>query len=861
MKYYQLTKEEVLRYLQTSAEGLSFNEIEKRRKRFGKNILDEKKKKTALQLFIHQFKDIMILILFIAAVISFLIGDFKDALVILIIVFLNGIIGFIQEYRAEKALQLLKKMSETITKVKREGKIFEIPSSELVPGDIVLLEAGMQVPADIRLIEVYNLRTNEASLTGESNEIEKNSSVIQGENLMVGDQQNMAFKNTVVTYGRAVGVVVATGMQTEIGKIAKMLEEEDVQTPLQKRLKDFGKKLTWVVLVVCGLIYIVGLIRGEDPIQMLLTAISVAVAAIPEALPAVITISLAIGARRMFKRNTLIRKLVAVETLGSVTCICSDKTGTITQNKMKVTDVWINNQTDEVINNETINLENLFYLALSLNHDVQKKESKSNKIELSGDSTEVAIVEYLMNTEIDVFGNLDKFERINEIPFDSVRKRMTTINQVDGKWLVVCKGAVESVLNTCKSDKRFFIEERLNKYAGEGKRVLGYAFKLIDNLPDKLDAAHIEVDMNFLGMVAMMDPPREEVIQAIQHCYEAGIIPIMITGDHRLTAEYIAREVGILKYKEDKVITGTELENLNDEEFEKVVESIKVYSRVSPEQKLRIIKALQKRKHFVAMTGDGVNDAPALKQANIGIAMGITGTDVSKEAAHMILLDDNFATIVEAVKEGRRIYDNIRKFIRYTMTSNSGEIWTIFLALLFGLPVPLLPIHILWINLVTDGWPGLALSSEPAEINILKRPPRKQDEGIFSGGMGTQILWVGLLMGVICILSQYIFINASTEKWRTIVFMVLCLSQMGNAMAIRSESESIFTQGFLSNKLLLYAILLTFGLQLMIVYIPFLQSIFKTEALSLWEMVFVLMMSSVVFFAIELDKMIKRIKK
>ncbi len=856
-RYYQMSIEEIMKYFETSLEGLSYQEVEKRKLKYGKNELEDKKQLSAFQVFLRQFKDVMIFILMVAAIVSFLIGDVKDSLIILIIVLLNGIIGFIQEYRVEKAIRLLKKMAETVTMMRRENKIVVLPASELVPGDVVILEAGMQVPADIRLIKVFNLRVNEASLSGESNEIEKTIFPLENENLMVGDRKNMVFKNTLITYGRGEGIVVATGMQTEMGKIAKMLEVEDTQTPLQKRLKEFGKKLTWVVLFVCGVIYFVGVLRGENPVQMLLTSISVAVAAIPEALPAVITISLAIGARRMVKKKALIRKLVAVETLGSVTCICSDKTGTITQNKMKVTDVWNNILDKKILMDLPIDVDNLFHIAMSLNHDVRKKNQNHEHYELTGDSTEIAIIEYLLENNKDVFGNMIKFPRTNEIPFDSVRKRMTSIHQLNGKYLVICKGAVESVLSICDTNENFIIEREVEKYASQGKRVLGYAIKVMDYLPDLVDVDTIESNMYFLGIIAMIDPPREEVVDAIQRCYEAGIIPIMITGDHRLTAEYVAKQVGIIKNKNDKVINGAELEKMNEEEFEKEVETIKVYSRVSPEQKLKIIKALQKKKHFVAMTGDGVNDAPALKQANIGVAMGITGTDVSKEAAHMILLDDNFVTIVDAVKEGRRIYDNIRKFIRYTMTSNSGEIWAIFLAPLFGLPIPLLPIHILWINLVTDGLPGLALSAEPAEKNILKRPPRKHDEGIFSDGMGIQIIWIGLLMGVICIVSEYLFLDKSTEKWRTIVFMVLCLSQMGNVLAIRNETESIFNIGFLSNKQLLFAVIFTLLLQLMIVYVPFLQDIFKTDALSFTELTFVIFMSSIVFIAIEIEKMYK----
>lgn len=851
MNYHLLPISEILELLDTNSKGLHTAEAEERIARYGKNELKEKKKVSVFVLLLHQFKDVMVLILLLAAIISFAVGDVKDTIVILVIVVLNAIIGFIQEYRAEKAMEALKKMSASNATVRRGGTIVQIAASELVPGDIIILEAGMSVPADIRLTETYSLKVEEAALTGESNAVEKNTTEITVENSPLGDRFNMAYKTTIVTYGRGEGIVVATGMDTEIGRIAQLLQEDETKTPLQKRLADFGKKLSFVVVFICLIIYGAGLLRGEDPIKMLLTAISVAVAAIPEALPAVITIALALGAKRMVSKNALIRKLPAVETLGSVTYICSDKTGTITQNKMTVMDAWI---APKEVKIETFSGEELLLLAMELNHDVIEVEDKI----LKGDPTEVALVEYTRKNKNYDQKWLTDFKRQHELPFDSVRKCMTTIYHLKGKWLIVTKGAVETIVSKCDEVNSEEINKAIENFAQQGKRVLGYAIKYIDTLPNSISIETIENNLKFIGLVAMIDPPREEVIQAIDDCHTAGITPVMITGDHPITAKAIATETKILRHKTDRVITGLELATFTEEEFEKEIEYIKVYARVSPEQKLNIVKALQKKNHFVAMTGDGVNDAPALKRANIGIAMGITGTDVSKEAAHMILLDDNFATIIKAVREGRRIFDNIRKFIKYTMTSNSGEVWTIFLAPLIGLPIPLLPIHILWINLVTDGLPGLAFASEQAEEDILQRPPRKTDESIFSGGVGVHILWVGLLMGAICIGTQGWAIHAGNEKWMTMVFTVLSISQMGHAMAIRSEWKSLFNQGVFGNKQLLGAVFLTLGLQIAVIYVPFLQDIFRTQALSAVELLICLSLSSIVFWAVEIEKWSKR---
>ncbi len=851
MNHHILSIQETEKLLNTSKEGLHTVIAEERLVEFGKNELIEKKKIPIWMLLFNQFKDVMILILLGAAAISIAVGDIKDALVILIIVLLNALIGFVQEYNAEKAMAALKKMSALNALVRRGGQLVQVPSSNLVVGDIVILEVGNIVPADIRLTETHSLKIEESSLTGESVSADKLIATLSSKNLPIGDRTNMAFKSTTVSNGRGEGIVVATGMKTEIGRIAQLLQEEESQTPLQKRLADFSKKLSFIVIGICIALYVVGLLRGEDSIQMLLTAISVAVAAIPEALPAIITIALAIGAKRMVQQNVLIRRLPSVETLGSITYICSDKTGTITQNKMTVTNTW---QPTLDHTYKGYHLNELLLLSMELNHDVTHNEAN----ELKGDPTEIALVEYVRKDKNykEIWRN---FHRSNELPFDSERKRMTTIYSINGKYFIITKGGIESISECCQSNTQTKeIIDTTNIYAAQGKRIIGYAISIVNELPTTINIENIEQQLEFIGFVAMIDPPREEAKEAISNCHKAGITPVMITGDHPITAKAIATETGILFKKTDRVVTGIELENFSDDEFEKEVEFIKVYARVSPEQKLAIVKMLQKKNHFVAMTGDGVNDAPALRRANIGIAMGITGTDVSKEAAQMILLDDNFATIIKAVKEGRRIYDNIRKFIKYTLTSNGGEIWTIFLAPLVGLPIPLIPIHILWINLVTDGLPGLAYAAEPAEEDILNRPPRKTNDSIFANGVGTHIIWVGLLMGAVCLATQAWATHVGNNKWQTMVFTVLCLSQIGHSLAIRSNWRSLFQQGIFGNKQLIGAVALTFVLQMAVTYIPFLQEIFRTQSLTVFELLICLGLSSIVFWAVEIEKWIKR---
>ncbi len=871
MQTYQIDAEEVLKALDASPQGLTPEEAERRLSLYGANELAEKKKRSLFMMFLDQFKDFMIIVLIAAAVISGIIGEPADTIAIIVIVVLNAVIGFVQEYRAEKAMAMLKKMAAQTASVLRNGEIVHIPSAHIVPGDIVLLEAGNIVPADMRLLETARLMIEEAALTGESMPVEKHTMPLHEEHLPLGDRKNMAYKGTIVTYGRGKGVVTAIGMKTELGKIASLLQEgEEVKTPLQKRLAVFGKKLALAVLVICTVVFVAGLLRGEDRLLMLLTAISLAVAAIPEALPAVVTISLALGAKKMVKQNALIRKLPAVETLGSVTYICSDKTGTLTMNKMAVEEIWVDGAVIKTAGEEGLkqgtetSSRSMLLTALALSNDAGEDAAGRH----IGDPTEVALYLVARKAGFDKKMLEKDFPRVAEIPFDSDRKCMTTFHRTpEGGVISFTKGAIDVLIETSSDilhpDGPRWLDpeevQRVNeKMSADGLRVLGIGMKKWDRLPDDMSPGHVERGLTMLGLAGMMDPPREEAREAVGLCKTAGIKPVMITGDHPLTATTIAQRLGIIDNDSKEVITGRELDRLSLEEFEERVNDIRVYARVAPEQKLKIVKALQDKGQFVAMTGDGVNDAPALKRADIGIAMGITGTDVSKEASHMILLDDNFATIVKAVKEGRRIFENIRKFIKYTMTSNSGEIWTLFLAPFFGLPIPLLPIHILWINLVTDGLPGLALAAEPAEKGVMQRPPRDPKESIFAHGLGTHIIWVGLLMGGVSLFTQAWAIKTEHSHWQTMVFTVLCLSQMGHVLAIRSETESLFAQGLFSNKPLLAAFLLTFILQMATIYVSALNPIFKTEPLTLDELAIALLLSTVVFIAVEIEKAVKR---
>ncbi|MGH7254855.1 MAG: cation-translocating P-type ATPase, partial [Nitrospirales bacterium] len=809
-----------------------------------------------------------ILVLIAAAVISGLIGDPPDAIAIMVIVLLNGVIGFIQEYRAERAVAALKRMAAPQARAVRDGQVTSLPAGQLVPGDMVWLEAGNVVPADLRLVEAIQLKIEEAALTGESVTVEKRSDRLAEASLPLGDRVNMAFKGTLATNGRGRGVVVATGMATELGKIAALLGEGGTQkTPLQRRLAQFGQRLSVAALAMCALVFIMGVLRGESVVLMFLTAVSLAVAAIPEALPAVVTVSLALGARKMVKKRALIRRLPAVETLGSVTYICSDKTGTLTQNHMRVEEIHADGTVikpagEAAGGKPTGTAWNVLYRALALCNDAVQDD----RGRVLGDPTEVALYAAASEAGFDKAALERTAPRLGEIPFDSDRKRMTTLHRDGERILALTKGAPEQVLERCvaglespgtQEELVRNILERADRMAADGLRVLAVACREWGAVPADLRPEVVEQGLTFIGLVGLMDPPREEAQEAVRLCRSAGIVPVMITGDHPTTARAIASRLGILE-EDGSVMTGQELSRLSLMEFERQVEEVRVYARVAPEQKIKIVRALQDKGEFVAMTGDGVNDAPALKRADIGVAMGLAGTDVARESSAMILLDDNFATIVAAVREGRRIFDNIRKFIRYTVTSNAGEIWTIFLAPFFGLPIPLLPIHILWVNLVTDGLPGLALAVEPEEKGIMQRPPRPPNESIWAHGMWQDIIWVGLLMGGICIFTQGWAYQGGSAHWQTMVFTVLTLSQMGNVLSLRSERESVFTQGLFSNRPLLGAVVLTFALQMATVYVPALNPIFKTQPLTAGELGFCLLLSSVVFFSVELEKWLIR---
>ncbi len=839
---------DILSELTTTPKGLTGAEAAKRQLKFGPNELVEKPPTSPWVLFLHQFRDLMILILAAAAVISGWMGDLTDTAIILVIVVLNAVIGFVQEYRAEKALGALKKMTVTKAVVIRDGLHQVIAAADLVPGDVVIVEAGNIVPADIRLFEVSSFRVDESTLTGESVPVDKNAETIIDLDAPLGDQVNMAFKGTLATHGRSHGLVTATGMATELGKIAGLLQEDESATPLQQRMARFGKNLSYIILIICVVLFLTGVLRGEEPFQILLVSVSLAVAAIPEALPALITIALSRGASRLALQHALIRKLPAVETLGSVTYICSDKTGTLTQNRMRATEVFENVKAEE-------NGDSLFWTGVALNHNVKFNELN----EPFGEPTEIALVERAID-ELSFelyFELLDRFPRADEIPFDSDRKCMTTVHRTSDGFLIVTKGASEAIVDVLSdSEEADLVRSVSERWAERGMRVLAYGFKKVPSLPEPMTCEIAEIGLSLLGLVGLIDPARVEARQAIDECRTAGITPVMITGDHPLTAKAIAREIGILD-EHGLVLTGAELKQLSDDAFCLQVERTQVYARVSPDQKLRIVRALQKKGHFAAMTGDGVNDAPSLRAANIGIAMGINGTDVSKEAADMILLDDNFATIVTAVKEGRRIFDNIRKFVKYIMTCNGAEILTISLPPLFGLPIPLLPIHILWINLVTDGLPALAIAGEKAEADVMKRPPRPVNESLFSDGVGYHIVWVGILMAAVTIGTQAVAIGIGSPNWQTMVFTVLSVSQLGHVLAVRSERTFLYRQGIFSNLPLISAVAATIGLQLAVIYLPVMNDLFKTRPLSLSELGVALALSAIVFHAVELEKWLK----
>jgi Ca2+-transporting ATPase len=911
-QWYRLEAHEVIQQQDTDAvRGLNTDEAARRLIQHGPNELVERGRKGPWRIVWEQLTATMVVILVIAAVISAALGDAQDTIVILAIVVLNAILGFTQEYRAERAMAALKQLAVPTVKVRRDGHVQELAARDLVPGDIVLLEAGNLVPADGRVLLSANLRIQEAALTGESEPVDKSTRALEATNLALGDRRNVAYMGTVVAYGRGQMVVTDTGMRTELGAIAALLQTmKQEPTPLQRRLDQLGRTLAIAALAIVGVIFGLGLLRGEELQLMFLTAVSMAVAAVPEGLPAVVTIALALGAQRMLARQALIRKLSAVETLGSVTVICSDKTGTLTQNRMAVSvldvagrcvrlaDLLPSAGTSAMSDGRHAPLDaqpalTLLLAGAALCNDalIEHCETGDGGERFVGDPTEGALLVAAARAGLTKTALEAMFPRVAEAPFDSTRKRMTTIHAApalpptlpsqlgtlwdgvlgadgDRHYIAFTKGAVDSLLNVASAvwvdgriaplttRERARIAAANDRLAQEGMRVLGVAFRPLTGLPAAADSALVERDLVFVGMLGMIDPARPEVKQAVRTCQTAGIHPIMITGDHPLTARAIARELGIADG--GYVLTGPELDRLSTTELEAIVTDVPVYARVSPEHKLRIVQALRAKGHIVAMTGDGVNDAPALKKADIGVAMGISGTDVTKEAADMVLRDDNFATIVAAVAEGRAIFDNIRKFIKYLMTTNIGELWVMLLAPLVGMPLPLLPLQILWVNLVTDGLPALALSAEPAERDTMQRPPHPPDEHIFARGLGRHILWVGLLMGLVVLGVGYGYWSAGAAQWQTMVFLTLTLAQMAHVLAIRSTRDSLFRIGLWSNRPLLGAVALTFVLQLVVVYAPSLQGFFSTMALSARDLAVGLAASSIVFWGVELEKWLMR---
>jgi P-type Ca2+ transporter type 2C len=902
-EWHREDEEAVLRELGTGKQGLTEAEAARRLAEYGPNELVEKAAKSAWSILAEQFSELMVIILIVAAAISAFLGDYKDAAAILLIVALNAALGFSQEFRAEKAMSALKKLATPFVKVRRDGEVAEISAAKLVPGDVVLLEAGNLVSADCRVLESANLQTQEASLTGESTPVRKVSEALHQAEVSLADRHNMAYMGTFVTEGRGLGVVTETGMMTELGRIAGMIHGvKSEPTPLQRRLAQLGKGLAAAALLLVTVIFIAGWLRGEELKLMFLTAVSIGVAAVPEGLPAVVTIALTLGAQRMLRRKALVRKLSAVETLGSVTVICSDKTGTLTENRMTVALLQVANRKwkmpaggASVAGGRPAEFASAgfgFLLAAgALCNDAVSRlaTNKGDSPTPLGDPTEAALVVAAERLGMAKAALEQVMPRVAEVPFTSERKRMTTVHRLPedssrvrdeirtvigearGRYVAFSKGSAEALVEVCDAVWVEGKSEPLNEawrgrilaandaVAASGMRALGAAFRVLGSEPVRGSEAGVEERLTFVGLMGLVDPPRPEAAPAVNTCRKAGIRPVMITGDHPLTAGYIAREIGL--DGELSVLTGAELDRVGDDRLASVVDATSVYARVSPAHKLKIIDHLQERGQIVAMTGDGVNDAPALKKADIGVAMGIAGTDVAKEAADMVLLDDNFATIVAAVAEGRMIYDNIRKFVKYILASNSGEIWLMLLAPALGMPLPLLPLQILWMNLVTDGLPAVALGVEPAEPDVMSRPPRPPQESIFARGMGFYIVWLGLLMGLLTLGVGYGFWRANDPNWRTMVFTTLTLSQMAHVMAIRSERLSLFRIGVLSNKPLLGAVALTVILQLALLYVPFLREVFETGALSARDLAVSLAVPPVIFVAVELDKGLRRRRK
>ena len=869
MSLYVKPKQDVLKALDTDIKtGLSIAKVDELKKKYGENKLQKKKKKTALQRFFDQFKDVMIIILIIAAIVSFAIAciegnpkEFFEPALILLIVILNAVIGVMQESKAEKALDALKNLSAPHARVLRNGEEMIIDASELVPGDIIKLEAGDFVPADARLLQSSGLKSEESALTGESIPSEKDAEAEVKENAPLGDRANMVFSGCSITYGTAVAVVTATGMNTEMGKIANLLNNEsDSQTPLQKKLAQLGKYLGIMALAACAIIFIVGILNKIPVMEIFMTSVSLAVSAIPEGLPAIVTVVLSIGVQRMVKRNALIRRLPAVETLGSASIICSDKTGTLTQNRMTLVKAYIdgNSEIYDITNhNKDKILKLLEYGTLCCDGSVVFSDGKEQHI---GDPTETAIVLAAHNFGSEKDALNEKYPRLAELPFDSDRKLMTTVNQIDGKYVVIVKGAFDMMSARCISGDLENAKKVTEEMSKNALRVLGIGYKVIDSIPENPTSEELENALTLFGLVGMIDPPREEAKQAVALCRKAGIKPIMITGDHVVTATAIAKELGIF-VEGDKAITGAELDAMTEEELNRKVEKISVYARVSPENKIRIVKAWQNKNQVVAMTGDGVNDAPALKAADIGCAMGITGTDVAKGAADMTLTDDNFATIVEAVREGRGIYANIKKVVGFLLGTNIGEVITVFAAMLLWHKSPFLSIQLLWINLVTDSLPAIALGMESVEADVMEKKPKPKNEGIFAHGLGIRVVLQGLMFAILSLVAFWIGWqgnDANLIQGQTMAFMVLALSQVIQSFNMRSD-HSLFKIGLFTNKTLTVSALISVLLVAVVLFTP-VGIAFGVEILSLKHYLIALALILVPTVIMEFSKLLGLIK-
>jgi len=902
MNWYNESTDSIIDALGSNSEkGLTDSAVNSLQLEHGPNEIVERGKKSPWLIFFDQFKNVMVIILIVAAIISLLLGEFIEAIVILAIVILNAILGFTQENRAEESMAALKRLAVPTVRALRGGHIIEIPSTELVPGDVVLIEAGNLIPADGRVLDSVNLQVQESALTGESDAVEKISEVLEGDELPLGDRRNMLYMGTIVTYGRGSMIITETGMNTELGHIAELIQDvEDDLTPLQRRLNDLGKILAYVAVLIIAIVVVMGWFQGVEFEILFLTGVSLAVAVIPESLPAVVTITLAMGAQRLLKRNALIRNLPAVETLGSVTVICSDKTGTLTENRMTVTILDVAGHTQDLntlVDNRgdlirarltadtppELNALSVLVRAGALANDAVLEIDEAGVLNAIGDPTEGALV---LAAELLGFEKSDleeEWPRVQEIPFTSERKRMTTVHRMsdevqgsdlpwrDAPYVVLTKGGVDSLLEITtqvlvdnqpvplNAELLDRINDANEEFAVQGQRVLAVGYRGWDEAELSDEIMTLESELVFVGLVAMMDPPRPEVRDAVATARTAGIRPVMITGDHPLTALQIAKDLGIAE--NDKYIAGRELGRMSVSELEDRVEEVSVYARVSPEHKINIVDAWQNKGEIVSMTGDGVNDAPALKGADIGVAMGITGSDVSKEASDMILLDDNFTTIVRAVEQGRVIYDNIRKFIQYTLSSNTGELFIMLAGPLIGMPLPLLPLQILWVNLVTDGLPGLALSQETGERGVMERAPFRPQESIFSRGIGRDIIWIGITLGVISLGVGFAsWWDNPDGHWQSLIFTTLVFAQMANVLALRSSTDSLFRIGIFSNRLMVGAVLSGILLQLVLLYVPFFQNVFSTDPLTITELSVCFAASLLVFLIVEFYKLLKRLR-